>query len=277
MCVGRRTKLIDRATIINNILHVYAAPTCCCVRVDKPQSTRKAHITCGDYYYFYRFHHLQREGERVCSRSTPLAYQLGHSLVFCHIWTMSTPISFKSFVLTAMHRNSWWNCKFYARKSWKCRNCCSQTIVDKYCWSTATLRIGVMNWKLRRLLIFTPVFSDHWPKSAPFFRGTREAITIRASAKGQWPQWVYHDSHLAIWSITSQFPIVERTFQIFNVRVNHNQKSRSQRSTESNIVNLQINDEPGEHLHWPGGHTFPAMVLVTSLTYCRSKSTQWQW
>lgn len=44
--VGRRTKIIDRATIINNMLSVVE-----CMRVDKPQSTRKAHITCCYYYH----------------------------------------------------------------------------------------------------------------------------------------------------------------------------------------------------------------------------------
>lgn len=43
------------------------------------------------------------------------------------------------------------------------------------------------------------------------------------------------------------FAVVAAAFKIFNVRVNHIQKSRSQRSTDNNIVNLQINDAPGEN------------------------------
>lgn len=101
---------------------------------------------------------------------------------------------------------------------------------------------------------FRLLFTDHWPKFTRFFGRARAPIIIRATAKGQWPKWVYNSNvsvyqRISIglmirWSIYHVY--IDTAFRIFNVRVNHNQKARSQRSTESNIVNLEINDEPGD-------------------------------
>lgn len=181
---------------------------------------------------------------------------------------------------------SWWNsmCAMI-----KCHNhiyrpqCCIAQITREFWYiSLKRQRVDVMNWKLLRLfwysVLFLLAFSDHWPKSARFFGRARKTITIWTPAKGQWPKWVISfDNCDSIDLIAEWFiHIVDTPFKIFNVRVNHTQKSRNQRSTESNLVNLQINDEPGENLIPTFSNEFLNIFFFINFPI-RSKSRKWQW